>query len=107
MPYVSDHYILQLHIRMHNLQLMQVIESIEQLPHHLQHFLLFEQSESLLETEEGILGILHHEVDMRLAGVEVVEFYDVLVLGQREDLYLPCEVVFDLVAVGDCYGFLG
>lgn len=72
MPYVSDHYILQLHIRMHDPQLMQVIEAIEQLPHHLQHFLLFEHCESLLETEEGILGILHYEVDMRLAGVEVV-----------------------------------
>lgn len=44
---------------------------------------------------------------MRLAGIEVVEFNDVLVFGQRKDLDLPCEVVFDLVTVGDCYGFLG
>lgn len=58
-PYVSDHNILQLHIRMHNAQLMQVIESIEQLPHHLQHFLLLEQREPLLETEERVLSVLH------------------------------------------------
>ena len=107
MPYVSYHNILQLHIRMHNTQLMQVTKSIEQLPHHFQHFLLFEQRESLLETEERILCVLHDEVDVRLAGIEVVKFNDVFVLGKRKDLYLPGEVGFDLVAVGNCYGFLG
>ena len=107
MPYVSDHDILQLHIRMDYCQLVQVVESIEQLPHHLQHLLLLETGESLLEAEERILSVLHDEVDMRFAGVEVVQLNDVLVFGKGEDFDLPGKVIFDLVTVRGSYRFLG
>lgn len=85
---------------------MQVIESVEQLSHNLKHFLLLEQSESLLEAEERIFSVLHDKVDMRFACIEVVQFYDVFVFSKGKDFDFPCKVIFDFVAVSDCYRFL-
>lgn len=91
---------------MHDCEFMQVIESVEQLPHNLQHFLLFKKSESLLKTEERILSVLHNKIDMRLACIEVVQLNDVFVFGNGEDFDFPRKVILDLVTVSNCDGFL-
>lgn len=41
---------------------------------------------------------------MCLAGIEVIQFYDVFMVSQREDLDFTNEVIFDLSCMrdGDC-----
>jgi hypothetical protein len=75
------------------------VQPIEQLPYDLENFLFFEDVEALLEVEEGVLGVLHDEVDVRLAGVEIVEFYEIFMFNEREDLDFPDEVFSDLSSV--------
>jgi hypothetical protein len=68
-------------------------QSIQQLPSHFEHFLLLEDGELLLECEERVLCVLHDEVEVRFAGIAVVEFDDVFVVDHRQDLHLPHQVL--------------
>ena len=78
---------------------MEVGKPVEELPDHLHHLLLLKHSELLLEGKEGVLGVLEQQVEMGLARIAVVQFYDILVLAQSQDLYLPHQVLPNLPRV--------
>lgn len=81
---------------MHNPQLMYVLQSLQQLSNDLNYLFFLENAKFLLEIEERIFCELHHHIDMRFCGVDVVEGHDVGMREVEEDFDLTNEVLADL-----------
>jgi hypothetical protein len=76
---------------MDNFQLMYVLQSKQQLSNDLDDLLFLENTEFLFEVEERIFCELHHHIDMRFCGVDVVK--------GEEDFYLADKVLANLESV--------
>ena len=84
---------------MDNFQLMYVLQSKQQLSNDLDDLFFLENAEFLFEVEERIFCELHHHIDMRFCGVDVVEGHDVGMGKVEEDFYLADKVLANLESV--------
>ena len=91
---------------MHDAPGVQVGKPVEELPDHLHHLLLLKHAEPLLQGEERVLRVLQQQVEVALTRVAVVQFYDILVLAQGQDLYLSHQVLPNLPRMRQSDGLL-